>query len=374
MRYNPAMSIVVIGANGQIGAQLCELAAAAGHAPRAVVRREQQAQAFRARGIEAVVADLEGPEAALAAALAGATQVVFSAGSGASTGKDKTLLVDLHGAVRCIDLAVAARVRHFVMISAYRVVDPLAGPEPLRPYLAAKLAADRVLAGSGLHYTILRPGRLTDEPGTGRVRSSLAGGEGITIPRADVAAAALAALGDPVAADRAIDLLSGDTPIAEIIGAGAAAGSAAGGEAAFVLHERLRADTVEIGRLPLCRVLLARDGRYPWVILVPARAGIREAHELPAGERERLARESAAVAARMQSHFAADKMNVAALGNMVPQLHVHHVARFAGDDAWPAPIWGAHPAAPYDDAALAARVRELRAAFAEIAGFTAAAA
>lgn len=355
------MSTLIIGASGQIGTQLCTLARDAGLAVRALVRREAQAGDLGRRGIAAVVADLEGPEAALAAAFDGVEQVVFTAGSGAATGKDKTLMVDLHGAVRCIDLAVARGVRHFVMISAHRAHDPLAGPEPLRPYLAAKLAADRVLAGSGLHHTILRPGRLTDNPPTGRVRTAAAAGEDITIPRADVAAAALAALADPVAADRTIDLLGGDTPIADVIGADPSA--------PFRLHERLYADTVTLGWLPLCRVLLVRDARYPWVMLVPARAGLREAHELPAPERDRLARESAAVSACMQRALGADKMNVAALGNLVPQLHVHHVARFTGDDAWPGPIWGAHPAQPYDQAALARRVAELRAAFAVIPGF-----
>lgn len=355
------MLTLIVGANGQIGNQLCALARDAGLAVRALVRAEAQASDLGHRGIAAAVADLEGPEGPLAAAFDGIEQVVFTAGSGAATGKDKTLMVDLHGAVRCIDLAVARDVRHFVMISAYRVHDPLAGPEPLRPYLAAKLAADRVLASSGLHHTILRPGRLTDEPGTGRVRTAAAAGEDITIPRADVAAAALAALADPVPADRTIDLLGGETPIAEVIGRGPGA--------SFTLHERLRADTVMLGRLPLSLVLLARDGRYPWVILVPARAGVREAHELPAPERDRLARESAAVAACMQRALRADKMNVATLGNVVPQLHVHHVARFTGDDAWPGSIWGAHPAQPYDQDALARRTTELRAAFAAIPGF-----
>ncbi|WP_428267783.1 SDR family oxidoreductase [Haliangium sp.] len=213
------MSTLIIGANGQIGAQLCALAHDAGVPVRALVRREAQAAAFGQRGIEAVVADLEGPQDALAAAFDGVEQVVFTAGSGAATGPDKTLMIDLHGAVRCMDLALARGVTHFVMVSAYRAHDPFAAPELLRPYMAAKLAADRLLAGSGLHYTILRPGRLTNEPGTGRVRTSAATGEDITIPRADVAAAALATLADPVAADRTIILLSGDTPIADAIAA-----------------------------------------------------------------------------------------------------------------------------------------------------------
>ena len=107
----------------------------------------------------------------------------------------------------------------------------------------------------------------------------------------------------------------------------------------FLLHPRLEADTVVLGELPLCRVLLRLDGRYPWVVLVPRREGIREIHELSTEDRAVLVEECAAVSQAMQTTLSADKMNVAALGNMVPQLHVHVVARYEGDDAWPgAPV------------------------------------
>ena len=142
--------------------------------------------------------------------------------------------------------------------------------------------------------------------------------------------------------------------------------------APFALDPRLEADTVAIGALPLCRVLLHRDANYPWVILVPARAGITEIHQLGAADRRALIEESSAVAEAMQRLLQAPKMNVAALGNVVPQLHVHHVARFPGDPAWPRPIWGAVPPVPYAADAEAARLLELRAAFAAIAGFRAA--
>src|SRR5690606_75719 len=127
----------------------------------------------------------------------------------------------------------------------------------------------------------------------------------------------------------------------------------------FSLHPRIEADSVRVGALPLCEVRLHRDGRYPWVVLVPRRPDIREIHELALADRRQLMDESCAVAEAMQRLFSADKMNVAALGNLVPQLHVHSVARFVGDDAWPAPIWGAHPMRPYDDAARSARVAAL---------------
>ena len=140
----------------------------------------------------------------------------------------------------------------------------------------------------------------------------------------------------------------------------------------FELDARILGDSRLIGRLPLCQLRLHHDGRYPWVLLVPERAAIREIHELSETDRRALIEESSAVATAMQTLFGADKMNIAALGNMVPQLHVHHVARFATDDAWPGPIWGQHPAKPYAEDALAERVDSLRAAFVSIAGFEAA--
>lgn len=137
----------------------------------------------------------------------------------------------------------------------------------------------------------------------------------------------------------------------------------------FSLHPRLEADTVSVGRFPSTLVLLHEDARYPWVILVPELEGIREIHDLPYEIRHQLLDQSCGVAAAMQEHFGADKMNVAALGNMVPQLHLHHIARFEGDDAWPGAIWGAHPAREYSSEALEARRGELRGAFASLDGF-----
>jgi diadenosine tetraphosphate (Ap4A) HIT family hydrolase len=108
---------------------------------------------------------------------------------------------------------------------------------------------------------------------------------------------------------------------------------------AFTLHPRLAADTIVLGNWPLCRLLLMNDGRFPWVILVPARPDLREIHDLPSAERAILIEEIARASALMQQAFKADKMNVAALGNQVPQLHVHVIARFASDAAWPNPVW-----------------------------------
>ena len=116
----------------------------------------------------------------------------------------------------------------------------------------------------------------------------------------------------------------------------------------FTLHPQLAADCLVLGNLPLCAVLLANDRQYPWLILVPKHADLREIHHLNAAEQQQLMAESCAIAQMLEVELGAEKINVAALGNMVPQLHVHHVARFSYDAAWPAPIWGKHPALPYD--------------------------
>lgn len=125
----------------------------------------------------------------------------------------------------------------------------------------------------------------------------------------------------------------------------------------FRLDDRLAADTVVLGRFPLSLLLLMNDARFPWCILVPRREGVTEIHRLGADDRAALLAESCRLAERMQAAFGADKMNVAALGNVVPQLHLHHVARFRGDAAWPHPVWGRGPAVPYAPEALAAARR-----------------
>ncbi|MEM8498433.1 MAG: HIT domain-containing protein [Pseudomonadota bacterium] len=108
----------------------------------------------------------------------------------------------------------------------------------------------------------------------------------------------------------------------------------------FVLHERLAADGIHVGDLPLCRLLLLNDRQYPWFILVPRVADIREAFQLSPVQQQQLNKESNTLSEAMALAFRADKMNVAALGNMVPQLHIHHIARFTTDAAWPKPVWG----------------------------------
>ncbi len=128
----------------------------------------------------------------------------------------------------------------------------------------------------------------------------------------------------------------------------------------FTLHPRLAADTIPLGGWPLCRLLLMNDTRFPWVILVPARPELREIHDLPPAERATLIEEIARASALMQQTFGAEKMNVAALGNQVPQLHIHIIARFASDAAWPNPVWGQGQARPMSEAEQAERIRLLQ--------------
>lgn len=132
----------------------------------------------------------------------------------------------------------------------------------------------------------------------------------------------------------------------------------------FVLHERLAADTVHIIDWPLCAVLLLNDSNYPWVVLVPRRHGVVEIHELDKTDRAILMEEIAEAATRLQKATGAHKMNVGALGNVVPQLHVHIIARFTSDSAWPRPVWGAVPAQPFTPAALAEETARLTKIFA----------
>ncbi|KPA88508.1 HIT family hydrolase, diadenosine tetraphosphate hydrolase [Pseudomonas asplenii] len=125
----------------------------------------------------------------------------------------------------------------------------------------------------------------------------------------------------------------------------------------FVLDSRLQQDTLPMGDFPLCRLLLSNDSNYPWFILVPRRADISEVFELDAADQAQLWHETAALAQALKQAFKADKMNVAALGNVVSQLHMHVIVRHRGDAAWPAPVWGKHPARPYAEAEVAA-IRE----------------
>ncbi|NVK55448.1 MAG: HIT domain-containing protein [Alteromonadaceae bacterium] len=115
----------------------------------------------------------------------------------------------------------------------------------------------------------------------------------------------------------------------------------------FELDPVLAADTLHVGDLPLCRVLLMNDSQYPWLILVPRRPGVVELTDLSDADYQQFCNESRHVAIELMAIYNGQKMNIAALGNVVSQLHIHHVVRFHDDAAWPAPVWGKLPAIPY---------------------------
>ncbi|KZX01741.1 HIT domain-containing protein [Pseudoalteromonas luteoviolacea] len=121
----------------------------------------------------------------------------------------------------------------------------------------------------------------------------------------------------------------------------------------FELAPELQRDCIELANWPLCKVLLMNDSQYPWFILVPTVAGLREIIDLDEHQQIQFWQESKQLSELLMSVFTPDKLNVAALGNMVPQLHLHHIARFEHDAAWPKPVWGVNPAKAYTEAQLA---------------------
>ncbi|MEN9896916.1 MAG: hypothetical protein RLZZ66_565 [Pseudomonadota bacterium] len=115
----------------------------------------------------------------------------------------------------------------------------------------------------------------------------------------------------------------------------------------FQLHAQLKQDCFVVGQFELCLVLLLNDSQFPWFILVPQREHIREIYELQSEDQQLLIQESSYFSQQLATIFEADKLNVAAIGNIVPQLHLHHIVRYQTDKAWPAPVWGKFAATPY---------------------------
>lgn len=130
----------------------------------------------------------------------------------------------------------------------------------------------------------------------------------------------------------------------------------------FQIHEILVRDTEDLGQLDLSQVLLMRDSRFPWLILVPRMSGLRDLTDLGDADLARLMTETRRCASAFDKLFSPDKLNVAALGNMVPQLHLHVIARYKSDAAWPGPVWCKGEAVPYEPAELGSRIAGLQAA------------
>ncbi|WP_077623018.1 SDR family oxidoreductase [Sediminibacillus massiliensis] len=211
------MNVLVIGANGQIGQHLVQLLKTdKKHNVKAMVRKQEQAQKLEEDGVETAIVDLEGDVGSIAEAAKGCDAIIFTAGSGGSTGDDKTLLIDLDGAGKAIEAAQQAGVDRFIMVSAIQAHHRENWNEQLKPYYVAKHYADRLLEASGLTYTIVRPGGLQNEEGTGKVNAAENLELGF-IPREDVARTVIAALDEEQTYNKSFDLTTGETNIADAL-------------------------------------------------------------------------------------------------------------------------------------------------------------
>lgn len=219
------MRIAIAGAHGQVALHLGRLLVEGGHEVVGLIRSEDQQQDLRDAGVEPALVDLEQVSAdELAAALSGCTGAVFAAGAGPGSGDARKDSVDRAGAALLADAAEQAGARRYVLLSSMGTDSVRGGAEPegLEPamlaYLRAKLASEEDLAARPLDWTVLRPGRLTDDEGTGRVRLAARVERG-EVPRADVAAVLAAVLGDDRTIGHVFEVVGGDTPIGEALAA-----------------------------------------------------------------------------------------------------------------------------------------------------------
>nr|WP_154959591.1 SDR family oxidoreductase [Paenibacillus xylanexedens] len=212
------MNVLVIGANGQIGKHLVEQLAQEGkHQVTAMIRKPEQADALKELGARVVMGDLEGTVDEIAEAMKDQNAIVFTAGSGGSTGPDKTLLIDLDGAVKTMEAAEKQGISRYILVSAYGADQRSKWPEEIKPYYVAKHFADRALFASDLNYTIIRPGGLKNEPGTGRVAVGTDLKPG-SIAREDVARVIAASLQEEKTYRMAFDLIAGDHAVSDALG------------------------------------------------------------------------------------------------------------------------------------------------------------
>jgi uncharacterized protein YbjT (DUF2867 family) len=211
-------TVAIAGGHGKIALILGRLLAERGDTVRGLIRNPDQEEDLRAAGVEPVLCDLEG-DGDVAAAIRGADAVVFAAGAGPGSGDARKSTMDKGGAVKLIDAAKAERISRYLIVSSMGADKaPEDGAEGFGAYLLAKFEADEALRASGLDYTVVRPGGLTDDAGTGKVTIAESTGRG-QIPRADVAAVFLACLDEPGTIGKSFDLISGTTPIPEAVAA-----------------------------------------------------------------------------------------------------------------------------------------------------------
>jgi uncharacterized protein YbjT (DUF2867 family) len=208
------MDVVVAGGHGKIARRLLRLLAARGDGASGLIRNPDHAADLEAVGATPVLCDMEREDVgAIASHLAGADAAVFAAGAGPGSGPARKQTVDLGAAVKLIDACRSAGVDRYLMVSAIGADRPERWSEQMRPYYEAKRGADDAVRASGLAYTIVRPGGLTDDPGTGRIEVAPSLGRSGRVTRDDVAATLLAALDEPRTGGHAFDLINGETPI-----------------------------------------------------------------------------------------------------------------------------------------------------------------
>jgi uncharacterized protein YbjT (DUF2867 family) len=209
------MDVVVAGGHGKVGLRLLRLLVDGGHHARGLIRNPDHASDLEEIGAQPVLRDMEALDD-ISDCCEGADAVVFAAGAGPGSGAERKRTVDYGGAVKLIDAAKRNGIDRYVMVSAISADRPDEWSDQMRPYYEAKADADRRLLESGLDHTIVRPGGLTDDPGTGLVRVGTDLERG-SIPREDVAAVVLAVLETPSSVGKTFELVSGDTPIDEAI-------------------------------------------------------------------------------------------------------------------------------------------------------------
>jgi uncharacterized protein YbjT (DUF2867 family) len=215
-----ALEVAVVGGHGKIALRLLRLLSERGDRARGLIRNPDHAAEVEATGATAVGADIENLDAdGIARSIAGVDAVVFAAGAGPGSGPARKHTVDYGGAVKLIEAARMNDIPRYLIVSAIGVNRPERWSDEMRPYLEAKAGADTELTESGLDYTIVRPGGLTDDPGSGTIDAAEDLGRYGQIPRDDVAAALLACLDEPATAGKAFDLLAGETPIPEALAA-----------------------------------------------------------------------------------------------------------------------------------------------------------
>lgn len=211
------MRVLIVGANGHIGRRLLKQMPSGPHQSQAMIRSAEQATELRELGADStVVADLEKD---VQPALDGCDAVIFTAGSGGKGGPEKTDAVDRDGAIAVIDAAQKAGVKRFVMVSSMGADTPEQGPEDLQHYLYAKQAADNHLRASGLDYTIVRPGALTNDRGSGKVDVAKRLGRQGSVPRDDVAAVLLQVLDADNTHGKQFELLAGESSVQQAVAA-----------------------------------------------------------------------------------------------------------------------------------------------------------